>query len=84
MEVPTYSVQIALSASIHKANIPYGILNIDYPDMPFRHYAQMGILKNNPTLKDIARSLVNEYPDFKIVLKNNSAWEFLMTQRSIT
>jgi len=77
LEHPRYSEQVALTLAVHKMNIPYNILNKDYSDLPFLHYFSLIVLKNNTKAVDLVKSILNQYPEIKELIRNNEKWKFV-------
>ena len=77
-----YTEQISLSVALHKMDIPYSILNIDYPDLSFCHYHFLEQLRNNNKMRKLARSLIKDYPKIKEIIKYNPDpnWKFLISR----
>jgi len=75
---PFFIEQIALSLALHKMDIPYNILNLDYPNLPFFHYSNSKNIMLNKKLRILVKSLINEYPELKEIIRNNVDWQFMV------
>ncbi|MBU1683416.1 hypothetical protein KJ742_05725 [Patescibacteria group bacterium] len=70
--------EITWGITMHKMQMPYNILNIDYPNLPFFHYAPKSKLKNNNKMINLMQSILKEYPSIKKIINNNHNWQFLL------
>ena len=72
-----FSEQIALSIAIHKMDIPYNILNHDFPKMPFLHYfSNIDRITKKPEIYSLFVSILEEYPEIKELIQTDKTWYF--------
>ena len=72
-----FASQLALSLAVHKMKIPFEVL-IGVTEKYLVHYVKPDLIRDNLELKDLAKSLIKEYPEITGLIKNNKNWEFLI------
>ena len=53
-------------------------MNLDYPNLPFFHYSNSKNIMLNKKLRILVKSLINEYPELKEIIRNNVDWQFMV------
>jgi hypothetical protein len=72
---PYHIGQYALTIAVHKLNIVYEIVERDWVYDHYFKYRTPNQIQDNQDIADLAKSLVNEYPEMSKVFKDD--WRFL-------